>query len=307
MWMESPFPTRKVVVASRFSLPHLLCAADAEVFTVMESWDHPVKTPVGYVSQTVFAWNADLARDWSRQQGDVDVRVGYPLKLRDALQIGPCANKGSRTVSNRAMYAAGTSSLSYVNNLHEEEQRLIRVLCKATQRAGWTLLIKPKPNGPVGDFDHFADEFRHVRIGQYRGAESSTDYYLDAEYNAARYSEACWADVVISAITTFALDAALLGAPVLQLDLRELPGFPELARFSTNHHLSAYLLRDPELALGASSSAQLECEVARALERPERAYGFSSMLRQWLVPAKGLRESLGGMLDVIAAGPRDAE
>ena len=34
----------------------------------MESWDHAVKVPNGYVSNIVFGWNKDLCEDWAKYQ-----------------------------------------------------------------------------------------------------------------------------------------------------------------------------------------------------------------------------------------------
>ena len=48
----------------------------------MESWDHAVKVPNGYVSNIVFGWNKDLCEDWAKYQNDKNTKVFYPAKLQ---------------------------------------------------------------------------------------------------------------------------------------------------------------------------------------------------------------------------------
>jgi len=81
-FVRNPFPTDVVLTVSRSSMAHLLCAPGLRVVTVLESWDHPVKWPVGHRSDAVFVWNEGLAEDWRGYQGDRDVVVTFPLKLR---------------------------------------------------------------------------------------------------------------------------------------------------------------------------------------------------------------------------------
>lgn len=140
------------------------------------------------------------------------------------------------------MYAVGTSSNTDRPDWYRDELELIEALCEATGQAGWSLLIKPKPNGRTGDFDHLAAAYPHVEVGLYRDAPSALDYYLDDEYNRCRLEELEQCDLVVNCWTTFALDAAAAGKPVLQLDARSVVGWPALKLGLENYHLSNYIL-----------------------------------------------------------------
>lgn len=295
------FGARVVLAASRNAFPHALCAKGLRTATVMESWDHPVKWPMGYRSEVAFAWNHDLAEDWRSYQGDSDTRVSYPFKLRSWLESNevlwrpPCSGQ-----SLLAVYAAGTSSHSYINKLHEFEIRLLDLVCRGTAEAGWRLLIKPKPNGRAGDFDQFLKRYGHVSVGHYRDTDAPNEYYLDESYNRRRVAEMKGASVLINALTTFGLDAALMGMPVLQLDCRACPELKSVAEGQTNHHIQRYLLGDSCLCLRPSGERDLQEGIARWLRRPDdRAARLTERIREWLRPAASLEQSVAAVVSAV--------
>jgi hypothetical protein len=294
--LSNPFPSRRVVVVSMTNVPHLLCARDQERITLVESWDHPTKQPAGYVTHKVIAWNQDLVNDWTRFQGPAEGIVGYPLKLRYAL-VNDWGSKG--TTPRVAMYAAATSSLTPYPGWFYEECQLIEEVCEATRRAGWRLLIKPKPNGRVGDFDDFQQRFPHVTIGAYRDARNTTDYYLDAEYNRVRFSELAACDLLINWGTTFVLDAAAAGTPILQLDLRESLKYSHLAEDFANRHLQ-YLICKRKHVLAVQPGVLLTEALARSLAaRDDGSVLFSRQLRRWITPRASLAEGVNAIVDAL--------
>ena len=293
--VRSPFPSSSVLAASRNMFPHLLCARGLKVTTILESWDHPVKWPVGHTSRLVFTWNDPLAQDWRNFQGDQEVYAAYPFKLRYWIE----KRIENRSIGKRrvVVYAAGTSSMSYINNLYQDELRVIEAVCQACVAAGWELVIKPKPNGKIGDFDRFVARYSNVRIGGYRDASSPSDYYLDDDYNRQRERELEEADLLINALTTFALDAAVAGVPCLQLDLRGCPEYKGVAEGQTNHHIARYLLADKQSCLVASSGMlveQLREFLRNPDERPERA---RDRLREWLRSSRSCAEVVRSIAD----------
>ena len=200
---RNPFSTELIVAVSFASMPSLLSTRSQRVVTLVESWDHPVKKAAGYVTDQVVGWNDDINRDWSEFQGAHDTLVGYRVKLSYAL----AASSGSLSTrvqtcdarrGRRAMYAVGTSSNTDRPDWYRDELELIEALCEATGQAGWSLLIKPKPNGRTGDFDHLAAAYPHVEVGLYRDAPSALDYYLDDEYNRCRLEELEQCDLVVN-------------------------------------------------------------------------------------------------------------
>jgi hypothetical protein len=297
--VRNHFQTRRLLTVSRSAFPHLLCSQGLEVITILESWDHPVKWPVGHRSSAVFTWNNDLAQDWIEYQGDKEVFVAYPFKLRYWLKKNlPERPLGGMRV---AVYAVGTSSMSYINEIHRSELKVIDAVCEATRRAGWRLVIKPKPNGKAGDFDRFTARYPHVGIGMYRDAGSPTDYYLDDNYNLRREIELAEGDLLINSVTTFVLDAALGGVPCLQLDLRCCPEFKGISEAQTNHHISRYLLNDKNCCLVAEPRRLVE-QLTEFLiapdSRPERQ---RNRLRAWLQPKQSLDEAVAFIVDRLLA------
>lgn len=297
-FLDNPFPTETILVVSRASHPHLLCARNQKIFTLMESWDHPTKYPAGYVSAGVFAWNKDIAEDWRSFQGDHTVEIGYPFKLRYALHEDQRTGRVDAGTAN-ALYAASSSSFSGMRRFGEEME-VINEVCEATRLAGWDLVIKPRPNGRKGDFDHFLDRFAHVSVAEYGDSTRAGDYYLDDEYNARRFNQLRATDLVICLTTTFALDAAAFGLPVVQLDLRGYEGLQHTARRSTNHHLVRYLLREPELTLAPKAAGCLTDELADWLTSLDsRPVEYSRMLRDWLNPRTSMEQALERIMDML--------
>ena len=125
----------------------------------------------------------------------------------------------------------------------ELEKRLIRDLSKATELAGWDLLIKPRPNGEFGEFDDVLKEFPNTRIGSMQSQEVDVpaNYFLDDGYNATRFAEVSGAEFIINAFTTFGLDAAAANLPVLQIDIRDAIGYGASNFYYENDHIKKYL------------------------------------------------------------------
>lgn len=296
---RNPFPTRTVIAISFCSEPALLTARGMDVTTIIESWDHPMKKPAGYTTSAVVGWNDDINRDWQTLQGARRLIVGYPVKLAYALEAGERPMDDSDGRPQRAMYAVGTSSNTDRTEHFAGELEVIEAVCAATAASGWELLIKPKPNGKSGDFDHFADRHPHVSIGAYRDVASALDYDLDDDYNEVRRAELDACDLVINCWTTFGLDAAAAGKPVLQLDLREFHQWPAVAKGSGNYHLTHYLVGledafrpDPVNGLCAA----LTDELADPFPRARR---FTDVARAWVTPSRPPDEIVERVIDLV--------
>ncbi len=299
----NPFPSRRIVALSQADVPHLLCAPGLQVTTLMESWDHPFKAPAGYVSHRVIPWNRDLGSDWTHFQGDRNVVIGYPLKLRYALESGPLADLSRNPCDEPvAMYAASTSSQTYYRDWFADEIGLLEGIAVATARARWRLLIKPKPNGIPGEFHDLESRFPHVSVGHYRqGSQDRTEisnYYLEDNYNDERLRELASCDLVISYGTTFALDAAAANRRVLQLDLRASSAYPQIAKASKRYHLERYFLGDPSLTFdpGEGNLADPLAEYLGDIDR--RPDEMTAWVRGWLTTER-LDEAVGRMVQSI--------
>ena len=200
------------------------------------------------------------------------------------------------------MYAAGTSSNTDRPGWFADELAVIEQLCHATQTAGWRLLIKPKPNGRRDEFARFVHSFEHVTTGAYGNASDAVDYDLDDHYNRTRLAELSSCDLVINAVTTFALDAAVAGLPVMQLDLRDDPSFVALGAAMRNHHIATHLLGSPHI-VSTGRGRPLREAVAEALAHPtDGPERFSAALREWVLPPRSLDDAVRSVLDTLEQG-----
>lgn len=278
-WLDNPFPTRHVLAVSHVTTPHLLCARGLDVVTLNESWDHAGGKAAGFPSAAVIAWNEDVGRDWQLLQGAEEVLVGFPVKLAYACEAPPViVDPSERTL----MYGVGTCATEL--DWYTEELELIEAICIATAEAGWDLVIKPRPAGPQPDLPDFARRYTHVRLGRTTAVLGTRDYFLDPEYNGARLAELRSCSLVVNTITTFGLDAACAGLPVLQLDLRASRVYPSLGRAQQNHHLRRYLLDEPDLCIRPPSTESITASVRDFLSRPdERPRAFRDKLRAWII------------------------
>jgi len=296
--LPNPFPTSRLINITATGDPHLLCARGLRVYTILESWDHPCKAPVGHSSERVFVWNDSLRRDWYEYQGDSNISISYPIKLGYALN----ANKLKKTelirsTNNRIMYSA-TFGATSDPSLFNEELRLIEEICKVTQDSGKKLLIKPKPNGTFGELDQFL-KFPHIEIGKYQHNRGGANYHLSDKYNNNRLSELQTCDIVINLGTTFALDAAAFGLPVVQLKIDCQQHYPCLSALTTFPHLARHFYSKPECIFTIAGSGPVSEELAFLGETSnyiQSAEAFSLYLREWIMPNCTLDKSVANVV-----------
>lgn len=301
---SNPFPTRKILVGSLNASAELLCARDQLVYTVMESWDHPVKEPNGYRSHRVYAWNQSLGEDWDATQGDRDWMPFYPLKLRyayhDIMGNKLWEKARGRRAKLMCVYAVASTRRFSIGVLCDLEERIISDLVIATKEAGWDLFIKPRPNGMDGEFDKFRERNSHVSVGSIvdEHVDVPANYFLDDKYNERRFMEVIEAELVINAFTTFGLDAAAAGIPVLQLDLRDAIGYEDSRLVFNNHHIQKYLLQTPDTFVVKNEIFREK--IAGYLKNPDKlADRYRNHLVHWLFSERTMDESLTIMIDDV--------
>jgi hypothetical protein len=285
--ISNEFSTSKIMVCTHVNqeIAMHLCAKNLTVSAFVESWDHSVKQPVGYVADQIFVWNKDLGRDWIEHQGETEVVVTYPFKLR-------YAEVGSPQHGVKVLYPATFSSQSIPSH-YVEEKNLMRELAKVCESQNVTLLIKPKPNGKAGEYDDISKEFSGVQISEYGSGDGRSGYFFTEQDNLKRCQvlESC--QMVINLGTTFALDAALYGLPILQLDLRRLPDFPHLSRCQNNLHLRKYILSHENFLFPLLKKEEFSGLLNE--EAVKRAGEFSSRLKNW-IRVQSLEEGVRSIL-----------
>lgn len=274
------FHTDVVYAIAPVAFPVLVNRRGTNVTAVIDSWDQPIRRTAGFVADSALAWNLDLADDWRRVQGCRSTgtvpatRLEYALTIRGSTGSGPKAD-------GYFLYPMATTANRL--NWYRGELLLVEAVCAATADSGRELLLKPKPNSRSGDLEAFAARYSHVRVGEYLATSTSDDWLITPSYDRTRLSELAGAYCVISTATTFALDAATAGVPILQLDVRhmaELGGFADAAH---NSHLVRHLYPRTAKALVAPGTLSELSEVIRSIPQLEDdMVDASQALAEWI-------------------------
>ncbi len=292
-----PLPESRVWVVSFLTEPSLVLGRGQRVVTLMDSWDHPVRRTAGYRTDAVIGWNGPLASDWATIQGSAEVIAGAPLKLRYAAETSPLELHGER----RFMFAVGTSSHTPVPQ--DAELKLAELICAAADAADWQVVLKLKPTGGQEDWLEFAERYPNVELTDEVDALGPMDYFLDDSYNDRRLEQLASVQFVLNTVTTFGLDAACAGVPVLQLHDLDGPGLLGLATAQQNYHIRKYLLGAGRHLFRFTEQDGVAA-LATWLRNPDdRASEYSKELRDWLVPASGFDASLKEAISSAAGIP----
>lgn len=295
--LTNPFRTERVIYVTNTSKPYLLCARDLRVFTIIESWDHAGKYPIGHTSEIAFTWNKPLADDWRSFQGDQNVSISYPIKLDYAINANRLTKDQVLETNNKRLMYPVTFGATSDGQCFLEEMRLIEQICNATKNSGYKLLLKPKPNNTTRDLDRFL-HYPHVEIGEYQVNGGKSNYDLSEDYNNLRLFELRKCDAVINLGTTFAFDAAAYGLPVFQIKILDKNYFPFLSELSIFPHLNRHLYNNESIFV-IDDLEQLTNQT-QFLQCPQAylniASRFSIYLRSWILPDASLNSSVSNAI-----------
>jgi len=269
---------------TKVNYPFLIPDAKCPHISIMESWDHPMKFPYYIDPDVHLTWNKDLADDAAKIQAMRSVRKIEPLKLRYIYEreavpeeelFGSLRNqryiedlqklKGKKIV----MYPTTTSSAGLE---HHGEMSLIRDLCRLVENTDFHLYIKPKPNGPEGDYDEL-QTFPNVIIGEYSSSALASDM-LDEEYHTFRYLLLINSEVIVNSGTTFVLEAAAANRKVVQLNISG-DKYGSFSMFTHTYHLDKYIMVDGSIPfhgdIDSLRAAVNNCDMA-----------YSNYLKHWI-------------------------
>lgn len=275
------FGVREVYAITPVDTPVVLNRRGLRVSAVLDSWDQPVRRTAGFTADRVLAWNRDLAEDWVRIQGGSDIDTIDAYRLQYALQSR--RRRGTWTPSENDVVLYPMATTPNRDSWYRAELRLVEALCEATEGTGRTLLVKPKPNSGPGDLEQLVSRFDHVVVGEYLGTEATPDWRITDAYNEVRLAELDRSSCVISTVTTFALDAATAGVPVLQLDLRDVRELGALADAANNAHLVQHLYPRSSASLFRPGSLDELRSIVADLDRLEpQMRAASDELATWL-------------------------
>ena len=272
------FQTKVVLNFTTNDQPHLLCNRNLKIITVVESWDHPYKFPIGYVSDKVLVWNNALKKDWEKFQGDKNIEFGYQTKFDYLIK------QNKNELSNKIttfMYPLSTSSNSD-KNLYEDELKFIEILAKIFKNIGKTLYLKPKPSTPIGELDYF-NKFPNINILSYQESIDGANYSLSKAYNKKRTNELNKIDLIITRGTTFVFDAAIYGKPILLLNFRT-EEFKWLSKLNKFPHLKNHFFsqQDKIIIIDDKSTIDSQIENIFNLDYLSIARVFTKYINSWL-------------------------
>lgn len=238
------FKSKKIIVGSLNPHSHLLSSRKLKIYSIMESWDHVVKQPSGYVSRMAFLWNQDLADDWKNFNYDRLSFAVYPFKLRFSEKVRRIKQINNKT----CCYAVAYSDRFKRSKISKVEHIIVEKIANACDKAGWNLLIKLRPNGRKDEFDFLQKKYNNIEISSIESMNSNpADYFLSDDYNIQRFKFLENTSFIINCFTTFGLDCAFANIPVLQLDVRGDKLLKDSNLFYNNHHIKKYLLNDPSV------------------------------------------------------------
>lgn len=256
------FSSTKIIVGSLNPYSHLLSSRKLKIYSIMESWDHVVKQPSGYVSRMAFLWNQDLANDWKKFNNDKLSFAVYPFKLRFSEKVRRVNQINNKT----CCYAVAYSDLFKRSKISRVEHLIVEKIATACYKEGWNLLIKLRPNGREDEFDYLLKKYNNIEISPVESIDSNpANYFLSDDYNIQRFKFIEGVSFIINCFTTFGLDCSFANIPVLQLDVSGDKLLKDSNLFYNNHHIKKYLLNDPNV-LKVKNGDKLENTLANYLK-----------------------------------------
>ena len=281
-----PFEYDLVFAFTKVHHAYALVAYQSCLVAVMESWDHPSKEPYLLRPRRSLTWNDALARETRHFQRYDTVHAILPLKFR---YIYEARHASDAELAERVTAAALRADLAALRrggpyvlypmctaSIHfgfEGELAFVRDLAAEVAAAGMRLYIRPYPLAPRADAERLAEASPGIHVGPSDDRLDGTEVFDEAA-TAHKLLVTRGARVVVNTGTTFAFDAALIGAPVVQLYFDEDDGSDFAATINRQTHLKNYLLTERAVAYRPG-------RLAEALARADRR--FADELRDWLL------------------------
>lgn len=232
----------KIIVHSRVSNLSFLNKRKLKTITIIESWDHIYKKPMGYVDKFTYLWNHEQINDFMKFQSKSNCRIAFPKKISYLMNEEKFIYEAIEPKT--ILYPVSTSSFTERENLFESELEFIEYLCSFISKTTYELIIKTKPNGKNGDFNFLKLKYSNIKILESSMFNSTTNFYIDEDEINRRKDIFNKVDVVLNVATTYAIDASLYNKPVIQLDFKKSKKFKKLSEFQKNFHLQKFLLEN---------------------------------------------------------------
>lgn len=282
----SKFRSNEVLLVTRVNNTSILNNKNIKVYTLMESWDHPIKSPFYIESEVTYSWNKELSTDIKDiQNNSNEYKEIFPLKFRYLQQVKSLSNNPPKEIQNEIDFITNNNYVLYIctyssysrSDLFDNELKLISKIKEEVDRAGKHLYIKPHPHYSVNDFNSLPQS-QNLRIGI--GATNNGANYIftdDDQYYKIQLLKN--AERVINVGTTLVLEASMLNTNVYQLLISE-ENYGGFARACGNYHIKKYLNNNEEV-INLSEGNELE-KIASIVNEPQGSNSYASKLNDWL-------------------------
>ena len=304
--------TDAVLAVTNMHMPYWLASFEGRLFTLVESWDHPVKMPFLHSPLKAFIWNFDLSEDMSQHQGIKCGEPIFPLRLRYTVELA----RSGTSIERLAEQIKDVATCSHVNMLlkHEwvtyvcsssssnwrvfpEELRIMKAIAEWGDTNGHRIYFKPKPNSKKGDLD-FLKAYSCASIGL--DGTGSGEQMLDDQYHIYRFLLLKKSKLVINFATTFGLESAIVGCPILQVVPSEFHKFKEFYGLSNNPHLRKYFYSSPNCFEYTEASLDIPKFLNSIFKRnDDRPQKYSQSLQKWIQNTLTLEKSIKVISDAL--------
>jgi len=264
---------------------YLLVPFSEKHISIMESWDHPSKEPFLIYPKVSMTWNQDLQKEIRDIQKCSCVRTMKPIKFSYISERKEKVDDKIKSAINNPMllkdlelfnkfslvvYPVCTSSKYYA---FEGELRFIEDLASIVSNLGHTLYIRPYPIGTDSDVKQL-ELIDNVIVGCNYSLNDGSDV-LNEQLLSHKYLIMKNAHFIINVGTTFALDAAYLGKPVVQVSI-DSDTYGSFSQYSKGVHIRKYLLNKHSISFDNHLDTMDKSILL------EKGQAFTSVMNSWL-------------------------
>lgn len=299
---KSKFRSKEVLLITRVNNTSILNNKNIKVYTLMESWDHPIKSPFYIESEVTYSWNKELSNDIKGIQNNSNkYKEVFPLKFRYLQRVKSLSSNPPKEIQNEIEFITNNNYVLYIctyssysrSDLFDNELKLISKIKEEVDRSGKNLYIKPHPHYSINDFNSLPQS-QNLQIGI--GATNNGANYIftdDDQYYKIQLLKN--AERVINVGTTLVLEASMLNANVYQLLISE-ENYGGFARACGNYHIKKYLNNHEEV-FNLSEGNEQE-KIALIVNEQLGTNSYGATLKNWL-SQKNINDTVIEIVDDI--------
>ena len=303
-FIPSHLSHQRNLIVTRLSNPQFLVRTNARQKVIVESWDHPQKSPFLHYSNTGYTWNDDIGNDLIKNQIVEGHKNIYPLKFRyisefSKLSRGQLSLKTLNLEMEYKEHLKALEDLKFLmyipctqsrnSKLFKSEIFFIDQLCQWANKNNRILYIKPKPNGVFGEYDFLKEKYENaVKIGLY--GQSNSLKMLNDSYHLHRFLLIKKAQRIINIGTSFVLECAMLNAPIIQIQISN--NYPDtyFKEATNNPHVLKYL-NNSYSNIYDGNYKNLSRILTENIKSKSQSMSYSKEIKNWINSSEGITRS----------------